>query len=429
MMRQSKLVIKNIIKSSQIFSSLESKNYRLYFTGQSVSLIGSWMQSIAMGWLVYRLTGSKFLLGFIGFTSQIPAFILSPIAGVLTDRFNRHKIMLLTQVAFMIQALLFGFLVLFGFIQIWHVIVLSLVFGLISAFDAPARQSMVIDLIDRPDNLGNAIALNSAMFNGARLFGPAIAGVIIAIVGEGICFLINAVSYIAIIVALSKIKVPAKVKKEPIYNINQELTEGFKYTFGFKPIRILLILLAVLSLIGLPFATLMPAYASETLKGSSHTYGFLMSASGAGAFLGAILLASRKSVLGLGKIIAVSSISFGLSLLGMSFVSHFWVSLVVVFLAGFCMITSIASINTLVQTLADEDKRGRVMSFYAMALMGMNPIGNLLAGTIASGIGISYTLLISGVITILIGVWFTIVRPTLRRYTHPIYVRKGFVAE
>jgi MFS family permease len=429
MIEQISRLLKNTVKSSQIFSSLESRNYRLYFTGQSISLIGSWMQSIAMGWLVYRLTGSKFLLGFIGFTSQIPSFILSPFAGVLTDRFNRHKIMLWTQILFMGQALLFSFLVLFGFIQVWHIIVLSLIFGFISAFDAPARQSLVIDLIDKPDNLGNAIALNSAMFNGARLFGPAIAGIIIAMVGEGVCFLLNAVSYIAIIFALYKIQIPVRIKKQAINNIKEELTEGFTYTFGFKPIRILLILLAVLSLIGMPFATLMPAYASETLHGNSHTYGFLMSASGAGAFLGAIYLASRKTVLGLGKIISVNSVAFGLSLLGMSFCKHLGISMVVVFSAGFCMISSIASVNTLVQTLADEDKRGRVMSFYAMALMGMNPIGNLLAGSIASGMGISYTLLISGIITVLIGAWFAVIRPTLRKYTHPIYVKKGFIQE
>ena len=382
-----------------------------------------------MGWLVYRLTGSKFLLGFIGFTSQIPSFILSPFAGVITDRFNRHKIMLWTQILFMAQALFFAFLVLFGFIQVWHIIVLSLIFGLISAFDAPARQSLVIDLIDKPANLGNAIALNSAMFNGARLFGPAIAGIIIAIVGEGVCFLFNALSFTAIIVALYKIQIPPRVKKEAINDIKKELTEGFTYTYGFKPIRILLILLAVLSLIGMPFTTLMPAYASEILKGSSHTYGFLMSASGAGAFLGAIYLASRKTVLGLGKIIAFNAITFGLSLLALSFCPYLGISMIIVFLAGFCMISAIASINTLVQTLVDEDKRGRVMSLYAMALMGMNPFGNLLAGSIASGMGISYTLLLSGIITVLIGIGFAIVRPSLKKYTHPIYIRKGFITE
>ena len=267
------------------------------------------------------------------------------------------------------------------------------------------------------------------MFNGARLFGPAIAGILIAIVKEGPCFLINAISYVAVIFALYKIRIPVKVKKETISNINTELKEGFKYTFGFKPIQILLILLAVISLMGLPYATLMPAYAAETLKGSSHTYGFLMSASGAGAFMGAIYLASRKTVIGLGKLIAFCTVSFGFSLLGLSFCTYLAVSLFMVFLAGFFMITAIASINTLVQTLADEDKRGRVMSFYAMALMGMNPIGNLLAGSIASGIGISYTLMVGGIVTILAGVWFTMVRPSLRKYTHPIYVKKGFVTD
>lgn len=421
--------LKNFISSSRVLSSLESKNYRLYFTGQSISLIGSWMQSIAMGWLIYRLTGSKFLLGLIGFTGQIPSFILSPFAGVITDRFNRHKIMLMTQILFMVQALLFSVLVLFNLIQIWHIIALSIFFGFISAFDAPARQSLVIDLIDKPENLGNAIALNSAMFNGARLFGPAIAGVLIAIVHEGPCFLINALSYVAVIFALYKLRIPVKVKKEVVKDVRSELKEGFNYTFGFKPIRVLLILLAVISLFGLPYATLMPAYAAEILKGSSHTYGFLMSASGAGSLIGAIYLASRKTVLGLGKIIAFCSISFGISLIGISFCNYLTVSLFILFLVGFFMIAAIASINTLVQTLAEEDKRGRVMSFYAMALMGMNPIGNLLAGSIASGIGISYTLLIGGVIVIAVGIWFTLVRPSLRKYTHPIYVKKGFVAE
>jgi len=420
---------KYIIKSSRIFSSLESKNYRLYFTGQSISLIGSWMQSIAMSWLVYRLTGSKFLLGFIGFTSQIPSFILSPFAGVITDRFSRHRIMLWTQILFMVQALLLSFLVLFNVIQIWHIVALSLFFGFITAFDSPARQSLVIDLIDKPENLGNAIALNSAMFNGARFFGPAIAGMLIIFIKEGPCFLVNALSYIAVIMALQKIKIPPRVKNETANNIKEELTEGFKYTFGFKPIQVLLILLSFLSLVGLPFAILMPAFAGEVLKGDSNTYGFLMSATGLGAFLGAIYLASRKTVIGLGKIIAFSSVSFGVSLLCLSLISNPLISMFIVFLSGFFMITAIASINTLVQTLTEEDKRGRVMSFYAMALMGMNPIGNFLAGSFASGIGISNTLLYSGIIIMLAGGWFTMVRPSLRKYTHPIYVRKGFVQE
>lgn len=423
-----KQLIKKLIKSSQIFSSLESKNYRLYFSGQSISLIGSWMQSIAMGWLVYRLTGSKFLLGFIGFTSQIPSFVLSPFAGVIIDRFSRHKIMLWTQILFMAQAVLFSVLVLFNLIQIWHIVALSLVFGFITAFDAPARQSLVIDLIDKPENLGNAIALNSAMFNGARLFGPAIAGVLIAVVKEGPCFLVNALSYVAVIWALYKIQTPPKIRKED-KGLNDGLKEGFNYTFGFKPIKVLILLLAVLSLIGMPFTTLMPAYASEVLKGSSHTYGFLMSASGAGAFLGAVYLASRKTVIGLGKIIAYSSVMFGLSLMGVAWSANLSLSLIFIAFAGFFMITAIASINTLVQTLTEEHMRGRVMSFYAMALMGMNPIGNLAAGSVASGIGISYTLLVGGIAVIFAGIWFALVRPSLRKYTQPIYIKKGFVSE
>lgn len=373
------------------------------------------MQNIAMSWLVYRLTGSEFLLGLIGFTSQIPNFFISPLAGVLIDRVSRHKVMLITQALFMGQALLLSFLVLFNLIQIWHIVVLSLFFGIISAFDAPTRQSLVIDLIDNPKNLGNAIALNSAMFNGARLFGPAIAGIIIAIVGEGFCFLLNAFSFITIIWALYKMKIIQKERKNAINNAKQEFIEGLKYIIKHKPIRTLLILLSVVSLFGTPVITLMPAYASEILKGDSHTYGFLMSAIGAGALLGAVYLASLRNVSRLAKLISINAIIFGICLAGISFCKTINISLFICFTAGLSMITVIASINTLVQTLADEDKRGRVMSFYAMALMGMSPIGNLLAGTIASGIGISLTFFFSGIITIIIGFWFMFILPSLHK--------------
>jgi MFS family permease len=401
----------------------------LYFIGQGISLIGTWMQSIAMGWLVYRLTGSVFLLGVIGFTSQIPSFILSPFAGVLTDRFNRHRIMVLTQVLFMIQATILSVLVLTNVVETWHIIALSLFFGFITAFDAPARQSLVIDLIDNPEHLSNAIALNSATFNGARLIGPAIAGILIAMVGEGFCFLINALSYIAVITSLLKMQLNLTIKTKTTENIGKELKAGWQYTFGFPPIRMLLILLAIISLVGLPYVTLMPAYAREILKGGSHTLGFLMSASGAGALIAALYLASRQTVLGLGKIISLNTFVFGFGLIGASFSSVLWLSLINMFFIGACMIASIASVNTLIQTLADEDKRGRVMSFYAMALLGISPIGNLCAGSIANAIGVSHTLLWGGVITVLLGVWFEIVRPSLRKYTHPIYIRKGIITE
>ncbi|MFN8254157.1 MAG: MFS transporter [Bacteroidales bacterium] len=420
-------MIKKLIASARIFKSFESRNYRFYFTGQSISLIGSWIQSIAMAWLVYRLTGSKFLLGLIGFTNQIPSFVLSPFTGVLTDRFSRRKMMLWAQVSFMIHALIMSALVLTNLVQIWHIIALSILFGIISAFDTPARQALVVDLIDDPKNLNNVIGLNSAMFNAARLFGPAIAGIAIALVGEGFCFLFNGFSYLAIIWALIKIKTTNPGKKATGNSWKIEFIEGFKYTFGLNPIRKLLALLAILSLIGTPFSTIMPAFAAETLKGGSHTYGFLMSATGAGALSAAIFLASRQSVIGLGKIIMMNTIVFGLALFGLSISVHLWFAMGIGFVSGFSMIATIASVNTLIQTLAEENKRGRVMSFYAMALMGVNPFGNLIAGSLANSTGLSFTLLLSGIITALTGIWFTISWPRSRKEVYPVLVQKGIL--
>jgi MFS family permease len=415
--------------NAKIFSSLRSKNYRLYFAGQSVSLIGTWMQNVALSWLVYRLTGSVFLLGLVGFMSQIPMFILAPITGVLTDRFDRLRIMTLAQICFMLQALAMTLLVLFNVIAIWHIIALSLVFGIISAFDAPARQSLVIDLIDKKEDLGNAIALNSAVFNGARLVGPAIAGITIAIVGEGICFLLNTLSFLAVIFALMKIKVP--VRKIVVENtkLKKIFVDGFSYTFRTIPIRMLLIQLALLSLVALPFIVLLPAYAKEILHGSADTLGYLMSSLGAGALTGAIYMASRKSVIGLGRIISLYSALLGLTIVLAAFSQKTYFSLILFYCGGLSMILTIAAINTMIQTIADEDKRGRVMSFYAMALMGTVPIGNLLAGTIASGIGIPYTLITGGIITIISGVIFELKRKSLRKYIRPIYIRKGIIPE
>ena len=410
-----------------VFSSLHSRNYRLYFIGQGISLIGTWMQSIALSWLVYRLTGSVFLLGLIGFTSQIPTFMLAPFTGVLTDRHNRLTIMSLAQVFFMLQALTITLLVLLNLIEVWHIIVLSSIFGIISAFDAPARQSLVVDLIDDPKNLGNAIALNSALFNGARLIGPAIAGIIIAAFGEGICFMLNTISFVAVIIALLLIKIPVKQALAQSTDFKKSFKEGFQYTFRSVPIRTLIKLLAILSLFGFPFMVLLPAYAKEILHGSSDTLGFLMSAMGAGALAGAITMAARKSVLGLGKIISINTGLFGLAVGLASFSGTIHFSLIILFFGGFSMILSLAAINTMLQTIADEDKRGRVMSFYAMALMGTTPIGNLLAGTIASGIGIPYTLLIGGTITMLSAIWFEFNRRTMRKYVRHIYEIKGII--
>lgn len=426
-MKLNRFIPKDFTTIKGIFSSLHSRNYRLYFTGQSISLIGTWMQNIALSWLVYRLTGSVFLLGLIGFTSQIPTFVLAPFTGVLTDRYNRLTIMILTQVFFMLQALTIALLVLFNLVEVWHIIALSLVFGIITAFDAPARQSLVVDLIDKPEDLGNAIALNSAIFNGGRLIGPAIAGITIALVGEGICFLINAISFVAVITALLHIKIPVKQAILHRVKFKKSFSEGFHYTFQSVPIRTLILLLANLSLVGLSFVVLLPAYAKEVLHGNSDTLGYLMSAMGAGALIGAFYMASRKSVLGLGKIIPRSVGLLGLSIVLASFSGKLPFSLIVLFFGGLSMILSLSSINTMLQTIADEDKRGRVMSFYAMALMGTSPIGNLLAGSIASGIGIPQTLLIGGTITIASGIWFRLNLQSLRKFIRPIYVTKGIL--
>jgi MFS family permease len=345
----------------------------------------------------------------------------------VTDRFNRLRILKLTQMGFGLQALMMALMVLFNVVEVWHIIALSLVFGVLSAFDAPARQSLVIDLIDDPADLGNAIALNSAIFNSARLIGPAIAGITIAVVGEGICFLINALSFIAVISALMQIKIPEKPVSVQPSRFIKSFVEGFKYTFQSIPIRTLITELAILSMIGLSYIVLLPAYAKEILKGGSDTLGYLMSAMGAGALTAAICMAARKTVIGLGRIIAVSVVVLGLAIVLASFSEIFVFSMVIFFFGGLSMVLSLSSVNTMLQTIADEDKRGRVMSFYAMALMGTSPIGNLLSGTLASGVGIPFTFLICGSITVLSGIWFGLNLKSMRKYVYRVYINKGIL--
>jgi MFS family permease len=386
------------------------------------------MQNIALSWLVYRLTGSVFLLGLIGFTSNIPTFILSPFTGVLTDRYNKLRIMTIAQVFFMLQSLTLALLVLLNMIEVWHIIALSIVFGIISAFEAPARQSLVIDLIDDPKNLGNAIALNSALFNAARLIGPAIGGVIIAAVGEGYSFLINTISFLAVIIALLLVKLPVVKKLTSTTHFIKSLSEGVLYTFRSVPIRTLIIVLAILSLFGFPFIVLLPAYAKEILHGESETLGFLMSGLGAGALTGALVMAARKSITGLGKIITVNVFLLGLAVVFAGFSKSLILSLLILYFGGLSMILALAAINTMIQILADEDKRGRVMSFYAMALMGTLPIGNLMAGSIASAIGISNTMLIGGAFTVLAAFWFEFNRRSMKQSVQTIYRNKGLIS-
>jgi len=389
-----------------IFRALRHHNFQLFFGGQSISLVGTWIQRIAMQWLVYRLTGSVFLLGIVGFTGELPVFLLSPVAGVLCDRYNRHRFLILTQTMAMIQALILAFLVMTGTIQVWHIIILSIFLGVINVFDMPVRQSLLIDMIEKRDDLGNAIALNSSMVNAARLIGPSIAGILIATVGEGLCFLINGISYIAVIVALFAMKLPHKAIKRQTNNILTELKEGFTYTFGFPPMRSILLLLAVVSLMGWPYQVLMPVFAKDILKSGPETLGFLMGATGLGALIGAVSLAARKKVQGLPKIIILAAGIFGSGLIIFSLSRIFIFSLFLMLIVGFGMMVQMASSNTVLQTIVADDKRGRVMSFYTMAFRGMTPFGSLFVGALADKIGAPNTLAISGTLCILGAILF-----------------------
>ena len=413
-----------------IFRTLRYRNYRLFFGGQLISLTGTWMQQVALMWLVYRLTNSAILLGVVGFASQMPLFILSPFAGVLADRLNRHRVIIVTQTLSMLQALVLTVLTLGGIISVWHIVALSAFLGLVNAFDIPTRQSFLLDMIERKEDLANAIALNSSMFNGARLVGPSIAGLIIAALGEGLCFLFNAVSYVAVIVALLAMRIkrqkPPELKPQRVL---EGLREGFHYAFGFVPIRSILLLIALVSLMGMPFTVLMPIVAKDILHGGPHTLGFLMGSTGVGALTGALLLASRKNVLGLSRWIAAAAGTFGVGLVAFSFSQTLWLSIVLLFIIGLGMMVQMASSNTILQTITDDDKRGRVMSFYTMSFMGMIPFGSLLAGSLAGTIGAPATLLVSGISVILGSAVYVYKLPAIRKEVRVIYTRLGIIPE
>ena len=412
-----------------IFRSLQYRNYRLYFFGQSISLIGTWIQRIALPWLVYSITGSAFLLGVVGFAGQIPTFLFAPFAGVLVDRWNRYTILIITQVLAMIQAFILAFLVLNKSIEIWQIISLSTFLGIINAFDMPARHSFVIEMVEKREDLGNAIALNSTMVNIARLLGPSIAGVLIALTGEGICFLINGISYIFVVAFLLMMVITPVKRKIQKTNVLQGLKEGFNYTFGFKPIRYIILLLALVSLMGMPYTVLMPVFAKNVLHGGSHTFGFLMGATGIGALTGALYMASRKSVVGLGKIIPLFAAVFGAGIFAFSLSHYFFLSMVILIFTGIGMMLQMNSSNIILQTIVDDDKRGRVMSFYTMAFMGTAPFGSLLAGSLASTIGAPFTLMIGGASCIIGAIFFARQLPEIKRIIHPIYTRMGIITE
>ena len=412
-----------------IFRALRHRNYRIFFFGQGVSLVGTWMQQIAVSWLVYRMTKSPFLLGFVGFVGMIPTFVCTPLAGVFADRHNRRNMLLVTQTLSMFQAAVLAFLVLSHQIQVWHIIVLSAFMGIINSFDIPIRQAFTVEMIEKKEDLGNAIALNSSVFNAARLVGPSLAGLLIAWTGEGMCFLLNALSYLAVLGSLFSMRMKPFEKLPSTRNIFWELKDGWNYAFHFPPIRLILMFLSLMSLMGISYQVLMPVFAKDIFHGGPHTLGFLMAMAGVGALIGALYLAARKNVIGLAGIAVQMAGLFGVTLIAFSFSRSMPLSMLISMGLGFGMMVHMAACNTILQTIVEEDKRGRVMSFYTMAFMGTMPFGSLLAGSLASWIGAPLTLFFSGACCVAGAIFFFRKLPLIRKWIHPIYIAKGIIPE
>jgi MFS family permease len=412
---------------SYAWRALRHRNFRLYYGGQGISLIGTWMTRLATSWLVYRLTGSALLLGVVGFAGQIPTFLLAPFAGVWVDRLNRRNVLVVTQILAMLQSFALAALTLSKHISIPEIIVLSALQGAINAFDMPGRQAFVVQMIEQKTDLGNAIALNSSMVNIARLVGPSLAGAVIALSNEGYCFLIDGISYIAVIASLVAMRVKPQDIRRHAGSMLVQLKEGWTYVSGFAPIRIILLLFAIVSLMGWPFSVLMPIFAGKILHGGPHTLGFLMGAVGVGAVISAVSLAMRKSVLGLGRMIPLSAGAFGMGLILFGFSRYLWLSLPLMLVCGFGLMQQMAASNTIIQTIVEENKRGRVMSYYTMSFVGMAPFGSLLAGTLANWIGAPRTVIISGACCILGAAWFATRLRLVRSLIRPIYRDLGIL--
>lgn len=391
---------KSVHSVTRMFSAFRHRNYRLYFLGQGISLVGTWLSRLAAPWLVYRLTGSEAMLGVVGFVSQFPAFMLSPLGGVLVDRLDRRRVLVASQAVLMGVSLLLAYLTASGDITVAWLIGLSAVQGVATAFDMPARHSLIVQVVPDKAHLSSAIALNSALVNGARLVGPALAGIIIASVGEAVCFLIDGLSYVAVITALVMLRLtPVGVGAAPRRkNIPAELREGFAYAFGHAEIRPVLILLAATSLFGVPYLVLMPAMADKMLGGGSLTLGLLTGASGLGAIAGSAYLALHHSLSRLARLVGNAAVLFGLTLVPLGLANHLWLALPLMALSGAIMMVHWAAGNTLLQTLVEDSKRGRVMSLFTMAFMGMMPLGSLAAGAVAEQIGPDWTIIASGLL-------------------------------
>ncbi|HWZ60572.1 MAG TPA: MFS transporter [Gemmatimonadaceae bacterium] len=407
--------------------ALRHRNFRLFFAGQSISLIGTWMTRIATAWLVYRLTKSALLLGTVSFAGQIPTFLFAPLAGVLVDRLDRRRVLVWTQTAAMIQSLALAWLTLSHRVTIPEILVLSAAQGVINAFDMPARQSFLLQMVEDRGDLSNAIAINSSMVNIARLIGPSLAGLVIAASGEGWCFFIDGVSYLAVIASLLAMRLPVAVATRAVQTMVAQLREGWHYVSTFRPVRTILLLFAVISLMGMPYVVLMPIFAAQVLHGGPHTLGFLMGAAGVGAVISALSLVVRRSVRGLAKMLPIAAALFGTSLILFGLSRTLWLSLPLMLLTGFGMMQGLTVSNTIIQTLVPEDMRGRAMSYYTAAFVGMAPFGSLLAGTLATWIGAPRTVMVTGTCCIAGALWFWTQLDAIRAEMRPIYQQLGII--
>ncbi len=407
--------------------ALRHRNFQLFFAGQLISLIGTWMQTVAQSWLVYRLTGSTLLLGTVGFASQFPVFIMAPIGGIVADRHNRQRVVIGTQTASMVLAAILALLTITARVQVWEIMVIACGLGVVNAFDIPARQAFLIDMVGREDLL-NAIALNSSMFNGARIIGPAVAGILVASIGEGWCFFANAVSYIAVIVGLLLMRIEHPANLANLGSPLENLLEGFAFARHTAPIRAILLLLGLVSFVGMPYAVLMPVFADQILHGGARGLGILMGATGVGALLGAASLAARVGVKGLGKQIAFCAGGFGASLIMFSSSRIFWLSTALLLPVGFSMMLQMASSNTLIQAMTPDHLRGRIMSVYSMMFMGLAPFGALFAGALAHHLGAPWTVALGGVACILGAVVFGTHLPSIRAEARELVLAQGMTA-
>jgi MFS family permease len=407
-----RLDIKNL---KFLVRALDSRNFRLFFFGQAASLIGTWMQQIAMRWLVYRLTKSELMLGIVGFVSDIPLFFLVPFAGVLADRLKRHQILFVTQGLAAIQAACLALLVITDSVAVWHVVLLGGILGIISAFDITARQTFIVDIIENREDLPNAIALNSFIFNGALLIGPAVAGILIAVVGEGPCFAINSLSYLTVLAALLLMNIPEKKFSSITLSFKASIIEGAAYTFSSVPIRSILMFVAAVSFVAASYPLLMPVYAEDVLQGGPRVFGYLMSATGVGALAGAILLASRNNLKGLGEMIVIAAILYGVGYFVLALSSALSISLIIALVLGFSLMMQMASSNTIVQSIVDDQKRGRVLSLFVMARRGIESLGSLLFGAIAAWVGTPGTLMLAGTLCLLAVAAFATKLPSIRQ--------------